>query len=83
MDDKVYDYVANLVFATRNPEPYGLKDLKPLIDYGASPRASIYLIQAAQAYAFLKGRGYVTPQDIKTIGGDVMRHRLLISTIAV
>ncbi len=79
VDDKLYDYVANLVFATRSPELFGLKDLKHLIEYGGSPRASINLIKAAKAQAFLNGRGYVTPQDIKTIGPDVLRHRILIS----
>ena len=79
VDDKLYDYVANLVFATRSPELFGLKDMKHLIEYGGSPRASINLIKAAKAQAFLNGRGYVTPQDIKTIGPDVLRHRILIS----
>jgi len=79
VDDKLYDYVANLVFATRSPELFGLKDLKHLIEYGGSPRASINLIKAAKAQAFLNGRGYVTPQDIKTIGPDVLRHRILVS----
>ena len=79
VDDKIYEYVANLVFATRAPSDFNLKEIAGLIEYGASPRASIYLIKAAQAYAFLKGRGYVTPQDIKNIGADVMRHRVLIS----
>ncbi|HLE11095.1 MAG: ATPase [Bdellovibrionales bacterium RIFOXYD12_FULL_39_22] len=79
VDEKLYDYVANLVFATRNPESFGLAELKSLIEYGASPRASIYLIKAAKAYAFLQGRGYVTPQDIKNIAADVMRHRVIAS----
>lgn len=79
VDDKLYDYVANLVFATRDPAAFGLKDLQNLIEYGASPRASIYLIQASRAHAFLQGRGFVTPQDIKQMGGDVLRHRVLIS----
>lgn len=79
VDDKIYDYVANLVFATRGPSDFNLKEIEGLIEYGASPRASIYLIRAAQSYAFLKGRGYVTPQDVKSIGFDVMRHRVLIS----
>ena len=67
VDDKLYGYVADLVFATRSPELFGLRDLKHLIEYGGSPRASIYLIKAAKAHAFLQGRGYVTPQDIKII----------------
>lgn len=79
VDEKLYDYVANLVFATRDPASFNLKEIENLIEYGASPRASIYLIRAAQAFAFLRGRGYVTPQDIKTIGADVMRHRVLVS----
>ena len=79
VDNKLYNYVADLVFATRNPEHFGLKELKTMIEYGASPRASINLIKVAKAYAFLQGRGYVTPQDIKTIGFDVMRHRVIIS----
>jgi len=79
VDEKLYDYVANLVFATRDPGAFGLKDLNTLIEYGASPRASIYLIQAAKVHAFLRGRGYVTPQDIKTIGPDIMRHRVILS----
>jgi MoxR-like ATPase len=79
VDEKLYGYVADLVFATRNPEQFGLKELKPLIQYGASPRASINLVRAAKAFAFLQGRGYVTPQDIKSIGLDVMRHRVIVS----
>lgn len=79
IDDKLYDYMANLVFATRDPELFALKELKSLIEYGASPRASINLVKAAKANAFLAGRGYVTPQDIKEIGTDVMRHRIAIS----
>ena len=79
VDDKIFDYASNVVFATRQPALFGLKDLKGLVEYGASPRASIYLIKAAKAWAFLQGRGYVTPQDIKSIGPDVLRHRVLIS----
>jgi MoxR-like ATPase len=79
IDDKLYDYVASIVFSTRNPDAFGLKALAPLIEYGASPRASICLIKAARTYAFLQGRGYVTPQDIKAIGPDVLRHRLVVS----
>jgi MoxR-like ATPase len=79
VDPKVYDYVANLVFATRTPEKFNLGELKNLIEYGASPRASICLVRAAKAHAFLKGRGFVTPQDIKSIGMDVMRHRVKAS----
>jgi MoxR-like ATPase len=79
VDEKIYDYTANIVFATREPERFGLDSLKHLIEFGASPRASIFLIRAAKAHAFLQGRGYVTPQDIKSIGLDVMRHRVIVS----
>ena len=78
MDDKIKNYIVDLVFATRDPQAYKL-DITGLIQYGASPRATIYLALAAKAYAFLQGRGYVTPQDIKTIGMDVLRHRVIIS----
>ena len=78
MDDKIKNYIVDLVFATRDPQAYKL-DIAGLIQYGASPRATIYLALAAKAYAFLQGRGYVTPQDIKTIGMDVLRHRVIIS----
>jgi len=78
MDEKVSDYILDIVFATRDPSEYGL-DLEQLIEFGASPRASIYLATAAKAYAFVKGRGYVTPQDVKTIAPDVLRHRVLVS----
>ncbi|MHC4944279.1 MAG: AAA family ATPase [Planctomycetota bacterium] len=76
-DEKVLNYVVSLVFATRRPDEHGLGDLKPLILYGASPRASIALTQAARARAFLEGRGFVTPQDIKSVGMDVLRHRVI------
>ena len=79
MDDKVKDYVLDVVSATRDPESYKLKELKPLIEYGASPRASINLCVAARANAFLSGRGYVTPQDIKEIAYDVLRHRVILT----
>ena len=79
MDDKVKDYVLDVVAATRRPEEYKLKDLKALIEYGASPRASINLCLAARANAFLSGRGYVTPQDVKEIAADVLRHRILLT----
>jgi MoxR-like ATPase len=78
VDEKIKDYILNIVFATRDPEEYKL-DLKDLIAYGASPRASIYLNLAAKAHAFLKGRGYVTPEDIKAIGLDVLRHRVIVT----
>jgi len=76
MDEKVKDYILDVVFATRDPEKYRL-DVKHLIAYGASPRASIYLALAARAHAFVRGRGYVTPEDVKAIGMDVLRHRVI------
>ena len=76
MDEKIEHYIVDLIEATRLPEKYALADLKPLILYGASPRATINLAIASRAYAFLQGRGYVTPQDVKTIGMDVLRHRV-------
>ncbi len=79
MDEKIEKYILDIVFATRQPEEYGLGDLKALIQYGASPRASIYLTVASKAYAFIQGRGYVTPQDVKSIGMDVLRHRVIVS----
>ena len=78
IDDKIKDYIVNIIFATRDPKKYGL-DIADLISYGASPRATIYLAVAAKAYAFLQGRGYVTPQDVKTIGMDVLRHRVIVT----
>ena len=78
IDDKVKDYILDLVFATREPELYRL-DLKGYIRFGASPRSSIYLNIAARAHAFIKGRGYVTPQDVKSIGMDVLRHRVILN----
>jgi MoxR-like ATPase len=78
VDDKVRDYIVDLVHATRDPASYGL-DLAPLIQYGASPRATINLTLAAKAWAFLEGRGYVTPQDVKNVGMDVLRHRVTVS----
>ncbi|WP_397569808.1 AAA family ATPase [Schlesneria sp. T3-172] len=72
-------YWLDLVIATRNPEEFKLKQLKPLIEYGASPRASINLCLAARANAFLAGRGYVTPQDVKDIALDVLRHRIVLT----
>jgi MoxR-like ATPase len=79
MDDKVKDYVLDVVSATRHPEQYRLNDLKPLIEYGASPRASINLCLAARANAFLVGRGYVTPQDVKDVAFDILRHRVILT----
>jgi MoxR-like ATPase len=79
VDEKIKEYIINLIFATREPSKYGLNDLTSLIGYGASPRATIYLNLAAKAHAFLRGRGYVTPEDIKAIGADVLRHRVLLT----
>ena len=79
MDEKIDRYIVDLVFATRNPEEFGLKDVEPLIAYGASPRASINLKLAAKAHAFLRRRGYVTPEDVKAIGMDVLRHRIIVT----
>ncbi len=79
MDDKVKDYALDIVAATRRPEDFRLKELRPLIEFGASPRASINLCLAARANAFLAARGYVTPQDVKDVATDVLRHRILLS----
>ncbi|MCP5101836.1 MAG: MoxR family ATPase, partial [bacterium] len=79
IDDKIKDYIIDLVFATRYPQEAGLDKLKNLIQVGASPRASIYLTETAKALAFVRRRGYVTPEDIKTIGRDVLRHRIILS----
>ena len=79
MDDKVKDYIVNIVTATRSVEEVGLSALSGLIDYGASPRASIYLLRAARAHAFLNRRGYVMPEDVKAMGPAVLRHRILLS----
>ncbi|MFO1520344.1 MAG: MoxR family ATPase [bacterium] len=76
IDPKVKDYIVKIVFATREPKELGL-GIEQYIHFGASPRASIFLYQASKAYAFLQGRGYVTPQDVKTMGFDVLRHRIL------
>jgi MoxR-like ATPase len=76
IDPKVKDYIVKIIFATRTPKELGL-GLENYIQYGASPRASIYLYQVSKAYAFLQGRGYVTPQDVKTMGFDVLRHRII------
>ncbi len=79
VDDQVKNYILAVVRATRDPAEFGLKNLVPLIDYGASPRASIYLGLGARAVAFLQGRGYVTPQDVKDIAHDVLRHRVILT----
>jgi MoxR-like ATPase len=79
MDQKLVDYVVDLVRATREPQSIGLHEVRPLIAYGASPRASIYLAQAARAHAFLRGRAYVVPEDVKAMAPDVLRHRVLLT----
>jgi MoxR-like ATPase len=79
VDERIKDYIVELVFATREPAHYGMRDLEDLIQIGASPRASIFLIRAARAFAFLDRRGYVTPDDVKQIGYDVLRHRVVPS----
>jgi MoxR-like ATPase len=79
IDEKIRDYIVNIVHATREPKAYGLADLADFIAFGASPRASIYLNMAARAHAFLRHRGYVTPEDIKAIGVDVLRHRVILT----
>ena len=78
IDDKIKDYIVDIVCATRDPRKYGI-DLGNFISYGASPRATIYLTVAAKAHAFIQQRGYVTPQDVKSIGADVLRHRVIVS----
>ena len=79
VDGKIKDYVLNLVLATRSLQQFGLNDLQPLVAFGASPRAGIAMIKAARAHAFIHGRGFVTPEDIKQIAPDVLRHRVMIS----
>ncbi|MBD3271837.1 MAG: AAA domain-containing protein [Elusimicrobia bacterium] len=79
IDEKIKRYIVDIVYATRTPREYKLDDINDLITYGASPRATIYLTLAAKAFAFLQGRGYVTPEDVKTIGQDVLRHRVIVS----
>ncbi len=79
IDDQVRNYILHVVRATRKPSEFGMDDLTPLIDFGASPRATIYLGLGAQAMAFLAGRGYVTPQDVKDIAYDVLRHRVILT----
>ena len=79
VDEKVEDYILNLIFATRDPSNNGLEDLVGIIEYGASPRATINLVRAAKARAFTENRGYITPEDIRNIGADVLRHRIILS----
>jgi MoxR-like ATPase len=77
VDDRIMDYIVDIVHATRSPNEIGLKDLVPLIEYGASPRATIFLAMGARAHAFLRGRNFVTPDDVKAIAPDILRHRVL------
>ena len=79
VDEKVEEYILNLIFSTRNPEDFGLSDLAGLIDYGASPRASINIVLAAKARAFIEHRGYITPEDVRFVGSDILRHRIILT----
>ncbi len=79
VDEKIENYIVDIVMATRKPADFGLEELTPLIEYGASPRATIYLTIGAKAFAFLRGRGYVTPEDVRSIGMEVLRHRIIPS----
>jgi MoxR-like ATPase len=79
VDEKIKEYILDLIFATRYPTQSGLTELEPLISYGASPRATIFLVLAARSHAFLKGRGFVTPEDIKQVSADILRHRVIVS----
>jgi len=79
MDEKLKQYILDIVFATRNPSESNINELSGLIEYGASPRASIYLALAAKAHAFMRGRGYATPEDVKVVGPDVLRHRIILT----
>ena len=79
MDDKIKDYIVDIVLATRKPEKYGLKELENMVQFGASPRATIALALAAKAHAFMEGRGYVVPQDIKDLAPDILRHRIIVT----
>jgi MoxR-like ATPase len=78
-DERIKEYVLDLVGATRRPQDAGLPDLAPLVEFGASPRAAIFLLRAAKAHAFIRGRAYVTPDDIKALGLDVLRHRVILT----
>ena len=78
-DERIKEYVLDLVGATRRPQDAGLPDLAPLIEFGASPRAAIFLLRAAKAHAVIRGRAYVTPDDIKALGLDVLRHRVILT----
>ena len=76
LDEKIENYIVDIVFATRQPSKFGLNDLQSIISFGASPRASISLALASRAYAFLQGRGYVIPEDVRAVCHDVLRHRI-------
>ncbi len=78
IDDKIKDYIIDIIFASREPKKFGL-DIADLIEYGASPRATIFLTRAVKAHAFLRRRGYVTPEDVKSVGVDILRHRIIVS----
>lgn len=82
IDDKLKDYIVDLIFASRQPEEFGLDELRHFIEFGASPRATIYLNLAAKAHAFIKRRGYVTPEDIKAVAYDILRHRIILTFAA-
>jgi MoxR-like ATPase len=79
VDERIKNYILDLIFATRDPGANGLKNLDAMIEFGASPRATIFLIRATKAFAFLRGRGYVTPDDVKSVAPDILRHRLVVS----
>ena len=79
IDEKIEQYIADIVFATRYPDRYGMPELKDMISFGGSPRASINLAKASRAYAFIKHRGYVVPEDVRAVAHDVMRHRIGLS----
>jgi MoxR-like ATPase len=79
MDERLRDYIVHLTYATREPQSYRMADLRPLIEFGASPRASIFLAQTARAHAFVNGRGFVEPDDVKSVAMDVLRHRIVVT----
>lgn len=79
IDEKIEEYIVDLVDATRHPENYGLSDIKDMIRYGGSPRATIFLAMASKGHAMMEGRGYVTPQDVKSVAKDVLRHRIIVT----
>jgi MoxR-like ATPase len=79
MDEKVKDYILNIIFASRFPEKYGLNEIKPFISSGGSPRATLALTKGARANAFVHHRGYVTPEDVKSVAYDILRHRILLT----